>query len=72
MIASEMDNYFLASAGAGAALVGLIFVAISLWPREKMVAAPPTWRAVAGGAFFAFINAFLVSLNALNKMLNLG
>jgi hypothetical protein len=72
MISSEMDNYFLASAGAGAVLVGLIFVAISLWPREKMVAAPPAWRAVAGGAFFAFINAFLVSLSALNTMLNLG
>jgi hypothetical protein len=30
MIPNAMDNYFLASAGASAALVGLIFVAISL------------------------------------------
>jgi hypothetical protein len=72
MIPDTMGNYFLASAGAGAVLVGLIFVAISLWPREKMLAAPPAWRAVAGGSFLAFINAFLVSLSALNTGLNLG
>jgi hypothetical protein len=72
MIPNAMDNYFLASAGASAALVGLIFVAISLWPREKMIGAPPAWRAVAGGSFLALINAFFVSLSALNTGLNLG
>lgn len=72
MIPDAMDNYFLASAGASAALVGLIFVAISLWPREKLVGAPPAWRAVAGGSFFALVNAFFVSLNALNTIWNLG
>jgi hypothetical protein len=72
MIADAMDNYFLASTGASAALVGLIFVAISLWPREKVRAAPPRWRAVAGGSFFALFNAFIISLNALNTGLNLG
>jgi len=72
MIPNAMDNYFLASAGAGAALVGLIFVAISLWPREKLIEAPPAWRAVAGGSFFALINAFFISLSALNTGLNLG
>jgi hypothetical protein len=72
MIPNAMDNYFLASAGASAALVGLIFVAISLWPREKMSGAPPAWRAVAGGSFLALINAFFVSLSALNTGLNLG
>jgi hypothetical protein len=72
MIPNAMDNYFIASTGASAALVGLIFVAISLWPREKMVGAPPAWRAVAGGSFFALINAFFISLSALNTGLNLG
>jgi hypothetical protein len=72
MIPDAMDNYFSASTGASAALVGLIFVAISLWPREKVREAPPTWRAVAGGSFFALFNAFIISLNALNTGLNLG
>jgi hypothetical protein len=72
MIPNAMDNYFSASTGASATLVGLIFVAISLWPREKMRAAPSTWRAVAGGSFLAFFNAFIISLCALNTSLNLG
>src|SRR5712672_1055889 len=72
MIPNAMDNYFIASAGTSAALVGLIFVAISLWPKEKMIGAPPAWRAVAGGSFLALINAFFVSLSALNTGLNLG
>jgi hypothetical protein len=72
MIPQAMDAYFLASAGASAILAGLIFVAISLWTREKMLCAPPTWRAVAGGAFFALLNALFVSLFALNTLVNLG
>ena len=72
MIPDAMDNYFFASTGASATLVGLIFVAISLWPREKMRGAPPVWRAVAGGSFLAFFNAFIISLCALNTSLNLG
>jgi hypothetical protein len=72
MIPQTMDAYFLASAGASATLVGLIFVAISLWPREKVLHAPPAWRAVAGLAFFALLNAFFVSLFALNTLVNLG
>jgi hypothetical protein len=72
MIPPAMGMYFSASAGASATLVGLIFVAVSLWPREKMLHAPPTWRAVAGGAFGALLNAFFVSLFALNTLLNLG
>ena len=71
MIPDAMDNYFIASTGASAALVGLIFVAISLWPRENIREAPPTWRAVAGGSFFALFNAFFISLSALNTGLNL-
>ena len=73
MIPDTLMNYFLASAGAGAALVGLVFVAISLSPKEAMGAGMASqWRAVAGHAFFALINAFFVSLSALNTGFNLG
>ncbi|MBV8940084.1 MAG: hypothetical protein JO089_09650 [Alphaproteobacteria bacterium] len=72
MIPQAMENYFIASTGASAALVGLLFVAISLWPREKMSGAPSAWRAVAGGSFFAFVNIFLISLSALITGLNHG
>ena len=73
MVPDPLINYFIASTGAGAALVGLVFVAISLSPKETMSdEKAPQWRAVAGNAFCAFINAFLISLNALNTELNLG
>ena len=73
MVPDKLTNYFLASAGAGAALVGLVFVAISLAPKEAMKEEnAPQWRAVAGNAFLALINAFFVSLSALNAGLNLG
>ena len=73
MVPDTLMNYFLASAGAGAALVGLVFVAISLSPKEAMRAGTASqWRAVAGHAFFALTNAFFVSLSALNTGLNLG
>src|SRR6266516_6147045 len=73
MVPEGMFNYFLASTGAGAALVGLIFVAISLSPKETvMPGAAPERRAVAGGSFLALINAFFISLSALNTSMNLG
>jgi hypothetical protein len=64
-----MDNYtnfFLASAGACAALIGLLFVAISITPEGTVQSSAPKERqVVAGGAFTAFTNAFFVSLGAL-------
>src|SRR5205807_9091025 len=56
-------NFFIASASAGAALVGLLFVAVSLTP-ERMVTrrAPQERQAVAGSAFTALITAFFISL----------
>ncbi len=73
MVPDTLVNFFLASTGAGAALVGLVFVAISLASPEVTKAEnAPQWRAVAGNAFLALFDAFLVSLNALNSGLNLG
>ena len=73
MVPPELTNYFMASAGASAALVGLIFVAISLSPKETvMPGAAPERRAVAGGSFLALVNAFFISLSALNANQNVG
>jgi hypothetical protein len=73
MVPEGMVNYFIASTGASAALVGLIFVAISLAPKETVMAgAAPERRAVAGGSFLALINIFFISLAALNTSDNLG
>jgi len=66
-------NFFTASTGAGAALVGLLFVAISLAPGQMVTRqAPVERRAVAGSAFTALINAFFISLVALIPHFNFG
>ena len=66
MVPPELSNYFLATAGAGAALIGLLFVAVSIAP-EHIVArnAPIERQAVAASTFTALLNAFFVSLGAL-------
>ena len=73
VVPPEFANFFIASAGAGAALVGLLFVAVSLAP-EQIVArqAPMERQAVAGSAFTALINAFFISLAALIPHIDFG
>jgi hypothetical protein len=58
--------FFSASTGAGAALVGLLFVAVSIAP-EHIVAqdAPIERQAVAASTFTAMVNAFFISISAL-------
>lgn len=59
MVPPEFANFFIASAGAGAALVGLLFVAISLAPEQIVTRRAPVERqAVAGSAFTSLVNAF--------------
>lgn len=66
MIPDQFANYFVASAGAGAALMGLLFVAISLRPEHTVGgSAHPLRKGVASGAFTALTNAFFVSMSAL-------
>jgi hypothetical protein len=66
MITQTFTAYFAASAGAGAALIGLLFVAISIAPeRTVMPEAPIQRQATATSAFTALVNAFFVSLSAL-------
>lgn len=66
MIPSDYTAFFAASAGAGAALVGLLFVAISIEPhRTVRESAPIERQATAGNAFTALVTAFFMSLGAL-------
>jgi hypothetical protein len=66
MVPSDFIPYFSASASAGAALVGLLFVAVSLAPESTLArSAPPERRAVAFSAFTGLLNAFFISLSAL-------
>ncbi len=66
-------NFFMASAGAGAALVGLLFVAVSVNPgRNAGPSAPPERQAVAASAYTALINAFFISLVSLIDVDSLG
>lgn len=62
----EYHDFFIASAGAAAALTGLLFVAISI-SRESTFGpgADAVRRADAERTFTAFSNAFFVSLAAL-------
>jgi hypothetical protein len=73
MTTPDFTSFFVASAGAGAALVGLLFVAVSVNPgRNAGPAAPPERQAVAASAFTALINAFFFSMAALIESAGLG
>ncbi|HZR39533.1 MAG TPA: hypothetical protein VFB12_05410 [Ktedonobacteraceae bacterium] len=66
MVPPELSNYFLATAGAGAALIGLLFVAVSIAPEQIVTRRAPMERqAVAASTFTALLNAFFISLGAL-------
>jgi hypothetical protein len=73
MVPASFANFFLATAGAGGALIGLLFVAVSLNPeRVFSEGAPRERRAVTSGAFTALVNAFFISTAALIPGINLG
>lgn len=73
MVPPAFANFFIASASAGAALVGLLFVAISLAPEQIVTRRAPVERqAVAGSAFTALLNGFFISLVALIPHFNFG
>ncbi len=73
MVTPDFVNFFIASASAGAALVGLLFVAVSIAPEAIVTRKAPMERqAVAGSAFTALINAFFLSLVALVPHFNFG
>jgi hypothetical protein len=66
-------RYFTAAAAAAGALIGLLFVSISLRPDSVFGGkSAADGRALAGSAFTALVNAFFVSLLALMPGANLG
>jgi hypothetical protein len=70
---ADFTAYFAASAGAAAALVGLLFVAVSLSPERTVGQGAPFERQVlAEGSFTALANAFFLSLGALIPNLGVG
>jgi hypothetical protein len=73
MVPQAFASFFVGSMGASAALVGLLFVAVSIRP-ERITArgAPPEPQAVAASAFTALANAFFISLGGSVPGLNLG
>ena len=66
MVPDALTNFFIASVGAGAALLGLLFVSISISPEEKITAhASVEKRIGAYSALISLTNAFIISLVAL-------
>lgn len=73
MVTSAFIAYFAATAGAGAALIGLLFVSVSISPERIFSRnAAPELTAVAGSAFTALVNAFFISSVALLPNINIG
>lgn len=70
---SDFTNFFLAGTGAGAALIGLLFVAVSV--RPGLLASRHTHSAVQAAvamAFTALVNGFFISFAALLPQAFLG
>jgi len=73
VVPGSFIGYFTGAATAAAALIGLLFVAVTLRPESmRGTGAPVKAHAVAGSAFTALINSFFVSLIALIPSTNLG
>jgi hypothetical protein len=73
MVPGSFVGYFVAAAGAAAALIGLLFVAISLRPESVLGRnAPPVGRALAESSFTGLMNAFFLSMVAVVPGASLG
>lgn len=73
MVPSSFIAFFAATSGAGAALIGLLFVSISISPERIFSrSGAPELTAVASSAFTALVNAFFISTMALLPNLNVG
>jgi hypothetical protein len=73
MVPSSYIEYMITSAGAAGAMIGLLFVAISL--RSDIVFgehAPARVKTLAGTSFTGLVNAFSLSLLAIIPSANIG
>jgi len=73
VVPAYFQQYFAATTAGAAALIGLLFVAVSLRPDSLLGGgASASGRAVAGSAFTALVNSFFVSTIALIPFASLG
>src|SRR5205823_252942 len=73
MVPAADQPFFAASMGAAAALLGLLFVAVSIAPERTVGAGAPIERQmVAESVFTALINAFFVSMGGASPGIPLG
>ena len=73
MVPPGFTTFFATGASAGAALVGLLFVAVSIAPHETVKASAPIERqAISSSAFTALVNAFFICMSALIPGSNVG
>ena len=73
MVPTDLTGFLSATAAAAGALIGLLFVAISLRPHEVLGSRADTeTRRTAESAFTALVNAFFVSLSGLIPHTNIG
>jgi hypothetical protein len=70
---AEFETFFLASAGASAALIGLLFVAVSIAPERVFGGqADAVRQAQALSAFTALANVFFISMASLIPTIHIG
>ncbi|HTC68012.1 MAG TPA: hypothetical protein VK662_00465 [Acidothermaceae bacterium] len=73
MVPDDYSGYFTAAASAAGALIGLLFVAVSLRPDDIFGdATPGGGRALASSSFTGLVNGFFLSMAALIPGKNLG
>jgi len=73
VVPGNLIGYFAATAAAAGALIGLLFVAVSLRPDSIFGdKAAPTPRRLAESAFTGLVNTFFLSLVALIPQTDLG
>lgn len=73
MVPSAYVNFFSTAATAGGALIGLLFIAVSIAPhRTVQPSAPVESRAIASSTFTALFNGFFISLGAVLPFWNIG
>ena len=66
MVPDALTNFFIASVGASAALLGLLFVSISISPEEKITATASVEKRISAySALVSLTNAFIISLMGL-------